>query len=137
MKWLKFDLAMRTINTFFILILFFCSTVNAQDKKYDKTKPLSESIYFSSFEDASAAFFDEFRRYLGAFNFKFLRFNEARLEANLTNTLYLDSFTTKPTKYYLDTYKKLYNLKGQRQTFLKIEKLYEARPKPGDPNFNY
>ena len=128
---------MRTITTFFMLFVFFCSTMNAQEIKSDKTEQVSASIYFSSFEDASAAFFDEFRRYIGDFDFQFLRFNEARLEANLTNTLYLDSFTTKPTKFYLDTYKKLYNLKGQRQTFLKIEKLYEARPKPGDRNFNY
>ena len=128
---------MRIFSTFLILFLICCSTINAQAIKRDEKKSVSESIYFSSFEDEFSTFYEEFRKYLGTFDFKFLRFNEARLEANLTNTLYLDSFTTKPTKFYLDTYKKLYNLKGQRQTFLKIEKLYEARPKPGDRNFNY
>ena len=128
---------MRSIHTFFMLFLILCSTLNAQEIKIDEKKPISESIYFSSFEDEFASFYDEFRKYIGRFDFRFLRFHEARLEANLTNTLYLDSFTIKPSKYYLDTYKKLYNLKGQKQTFLKIEKLYEGRPKPSDPNYNY
>lgn len=128
---------MRTISTFFILLWIFTLPTKAQVIISEEIKSVPESIYATSFEDECAAFYDEFRKYIGTFDFRFLRFDEHRLEANLTNTLYLDSFTIKPSKYYLDTYKKLYNLKGQRQTFFNIEKLYQGRPKPSDPNFNY
>jgi len=117
---------MRTITV--LIILFFSSNfqLRAQETEKKDKNLAPSSIYFTTIEIEYANFYTEFRNQLDSFNFQFLKFNEDRLEANLPNPLYFKAFTQKPTKYYLDTYKKVYDLKGQRATFFNIEKLYEV-----------
>lgn len=109
------------------LLVATVSSAYAQEQK-TKTDVVPNSIYYSSFESELSSFYSEFRKNLGSFDYKFLLFDEERLEVNLSNTLYFSSFSRKPTKYYVDTYKKLYDLKGQNSTFFKVEQLYEVPP---------
>lgn len=119
---------MYKLSLLLFALLFISLSVNAQEKSAQKKLMVPSSIYYSSFEKVYGKL--DFNELINSakWDYKFLWFDEPRLEANLSNTLSFRSFSTKPTKYYLDTYKKLYNLKGQTQTFLKIEQLYEVPP---------
>ncbi len=119
---------MRTIIT--LLILLFSATFNlkAQEDKNEVEKSAPKSIYFSTIENESTMFYAAFRKQMDSFKFKFLKFDEDRLAANLSNPLYFSAFKIKPTKYYLDTYKKMYDLRGQHAAFFNVEKLYEIPP---------
>lgn len=121
---------MRTFIFIVLSLLAFNLDVKAQKKRDTTFTHIPNSIYFSSFEQKYAETQVSSKKLELPFNFKFLQFDEDRIASNLSNSLYFGAFGKKPSKYYLDTYKKLYDLKGQRAAFFNIEKLYEVPQRP-------
>lgn len=116
---------MRTICLLFVFIVVSCCKITAQEAAGKTAKILPQSIYFTASENSYTEFYSELQKQVSSLQFKFLKFDTDRLNSNLSNTLYFDAFTAKPSRYYMDTYKKLYDLKGQEASFFNIEKLYE------------
>lgn len=112
----------------FIFIFFIAFNTNAQEEREQTLNNLPNSIYFSSFEKEFSPIKFAFYNTHQLDSYQFIKFDKARMVENLSNSIYFNDIGRKPSKYYLDTYKKVYDLKGQQAAFLKIESLYEVPP---------
>lgn len=127
---------MRSNYTLLIVLFLLCAEGFGQQLSKNDTTTIPKSIYFSVLENQQLTSSFILNKAFKNDTYRFLKLDEDRIASGLSNPLYFGAFNTKASHYYLDTYKKLYDLKGQTSTFFNLEKLYEEIPQRTDSEHN-